>query len=46
MITWHMFRRTLRYAHSNDEAKRRAVGKLCKDDKIVAIVPRKGTKAV
>jgi site-specific recombinase XerD len=32
---------TLRYAHSNDDAKRRAVAKLGTSDKIVAIVPRK-----
>jgi integrase len=31
---------TLRYAHSNDEAKRRAVERLSTSDKIVTIVPR------
>ena len=37
---------TMRYAHSNDEAKRRAVKRLDKGDKIVAIVPRKAKIAV
>jgi len=37
---------TMRYAHSNDEAKRRAVQRLKSSDKIVAIVPRKVEIAV
>jgi integrase len=37
---------TLRYAHSNDDAKRRAVQRLGRSDKIVAIVPRKTKIAV
>jgi site-specific recombinase XerD len=37
---------TMRYAHSNDDAKRRAVNRLGKGDKIVAIVPRRPKKAV
>jgi integrase len=36
---------TLRYAHSNDEAKRRAVEKLSTSDKIVTVVPRRAKKA-
>ena len=32
---------TMRYAHSNDEAKRRAVQKLRNSDKTVTVVPRK-----
>jgi integrase len=32
---------TMRYAHSNDDAKRRAVQRLGNSDKVVAIVPRK-----
>ncbi|MEP7352071.1 MAG: site-specific integrase [Acidobacteriota bacterium] len=31
---------TMRYAHSNDETKRRAVGRLSTSDKVVTIVPR------
>jgi integrase len=37
---------TMRYAHSNDEAKRRAVERLKSSDKTVAIVPRKAKIAV
>ena len=37
---------TMRYAHSNDEAKRRAVQRLKSSDKTVAIVPRKPKIAV
>jgi integrase len=37
---------TLLYAHSNDEAKRRAVKRLDNSDKIVAIVPRRAKIAV
>jgi integrase len=37
---------TMRYAHSNDEAKRRAVQRLKSSDKTVAIVPRKAKIAV
>ncbi len=37
---------TMRYAHSNDEAKRRAISKLPTSDKIVTIVPRAWKKAV
>jgi integrase len=38
---------TLRYAHSNDDAKRRAVGKLNgAGNKVVAIVPRRKGNAV
>jgi integrase len=33
---------TMRYAHSNHDAKARAVAKLPKRDKIVTVVPRKG----
>jgi len=34
-------RSTLRYAHSNDDAKRRAVERISRDgDKIVTVVPR------
>jgi site-specific recombinase XerD len=36
---------TMRYAHSNDEAKRRAVGRLSTRDKIVTIVPRRWKRA-
>ncbi len=32
---------TMRYAHSNDETKRRAVERLGTSDKIVTIVPRR-----
>ena len=32
---------TMRYAHSNDDAKRRAVRRLRTSDKVVAIVERK-----
>jgi site-specific recombinase XerD len=37
---------TMRYAHSNDEAKRRAVRRLKTSDKVVAIVDRKRKVAV
>jgi integrase len=37
---------TMRYAHSNDDAKRRAVQRLGNSDKVVAIVPRKAEIAV
>jgi integrase len=37
---------TMRYAHSNDEAKRRAVQKLRNSDKTVTVVPRKVKIAV
>ena len=37
---------TMRYAHSNDDAKRRAVQRLGNGDKVVAIVPRKAKIAV
>jgi integrase len=37
---------TMRYAHSNDETKRRAVQRLKSSDKTVAIVPRKAKIAV
>ncbi len=37
---------TLRYAHSNDDAKRRAVDKLGNSDKVVTIVPRRAKGAV
>ena len=37
---------TLRYAHSNDDAKRRAVDKLGTSDKVVTIVPRRAKVAV
>jgi integrase len=36
---------TLRYAHSNDEAKRRAVERLATSDKVVTIVPRRSKTA-
>jgi integrase len=36
---------TLRYAHSNDEAKRRAVTQLSTSDKVVTIVPRRAKTA-
>jgi hypothetical protein len=36
---------TMRYAHSNDEAKRRAVGRLSTSDKVVTIVPRRWKRA-
>jgi integrase len=36
---------TLRYAHSNDDAKRRAVSRLGTSDKVVTIVPRRAKKA-
>lgn len=36
---------TMRYAHSNDEAKRRALGRLPTSDKVVAVVPRAWKKA-
>ncbi len=37
---------TLRYAHSNDDAKRRAVQRLKSSDKTVTVVPRKEKIAV
>lgn len=37
---------TMRYAHSNDDAKRRAVAVLRSCDKVVTIVPRKAKMAV
>jgi integrase len=37
---------TMRYAHSNDETKRRAVQRLKSSDKTVAIVPRRAKIAV
>jgi integrase len=37
---------TMRYAHSNDEAKRMAVQRLAHSDKVVAIVPRNVKVAV
>ncbi len=37
---------TMRYAHSNDDAKRRAVNRLGGSDKIVAIVPRRAKMTV
>jgi site-specific recombinase XerD len=37
---------TMRYAHSNDEAKRKAVSRLTTGDKIVTIVPRTAKVAV
>ncbi len=37
---------TMRYAHSNDDAKRRAVQKLGGRDRVVAIVPRRSKIAV
>jgi integrase/recombinase XerD len=37
---------TMRHAHSNDETKRRAMARLRKRDKIVAIVRRKAKIAV
>lgn len=37
---------TMRYAHSNDDAKRRAVGRLVGSDKVVAIVARRAKAAV
>jgi integrase len=37
---------TMRYAHSNDEAKRRAVQRLGTSDKVVTIVPRRTKIAV
>jgi site-specific recombinase XerD len=36
---------TLRYAHSNDDAKRRAVERLGTSDKGVTVVPRMAKKA-
>jgi len=36
---------TLRYAHSNDDAKRRAVARLGTSDKVVTIVPRRAKTA-
>jgi integrase len=36
---------TMRYAHSNDEAKRRAIGRLSTSDKVVTVVPRAWKKA-
>ena len=36
----------MRYAHSNDETKRRAVERLGSSDKIVTIVPRRAKIAV
>ena len=37
---------TMRYAHSNDDAKRRAVERLGTSDKIVTVVPRRAKVAV
>ena len=37
---------TMRYAHSNDDAKRRAVVRLGTSDKVVTIVPRRAAMAV
>lgn len=37
---------TMRYAHSNDDAKRRAVQRLGTGDKVVTIVPRRAAVAV
>jgi len=37
---------TMRYAHSNDEAKRRAVARLGSGDKVVTVVPRRAEVAV
>ena len=37
---------TMRYAHSNDEAKRRAVERLGSGDKVVTVVPRRAKVAV
>ena len=37
---------TMRYAHSNDDAKRRAVNRLANSDNVVAIVPRTAKIAV
>ena len=37
---------TMRYAHSNDDAKRRAVRRLRTSDKLVTIVERKAKVAV
>jgi len=37
---------TMRYAHSNDEAKRRAVQRLKSSDKTVTVVPRRAKIAV
>jgi site-specific recombinase XerD len=37
---------TMRYAHSNDEAKRRAVQRLKSSDKTVTVVPRRVKIAV
>ena len=36
---------TLRYAHSNDDAKRRAAERLGTSDKVVTVVPRRVKKA-
>jgi integrase len=36
---------TMRYAHSNDETKRRAISKLSSSDKVVTVVPRTWKKA-
>src|ERR1700751_3937380 len=36
---------TMRYAHSNEEAKRRALIRLPTSDKVVTVVPRAGKKA-
>ena len=36
---------TLRYAHSNDDAKRRAVARLSTSDKVVTVVPRRAKTA-
>jgi integrase len=36
---------TLRYAHSNDDARRRAVERLGTSDKVVTVVPRRAKKA-
>lgn len=37
---------TMRYAHSNDDAKRRAVRRLGNSDKTVGIIPRRPKIAV
>jgi len=37
---------TMRYAHSNDDAKRRAVRRLRTSDKVVTVVPRRAKVAV
>ena len=37
---------TMRYAHSNDETKERAVEKLRRSDKVVTVLPRRRKTAV